>query len=204
MFEIPLPVLILQHPQEPSRKDQEVNSARILQENLKFCHVALGLSWRNLGHALKGFVGIADHAEFSKPSAWATLYLGTKKQSANDGATEPGLYFLDKKGELTDPPDEPIAGLILLDGTWAQAKTLWWRNPWLLKTRRIQLVPKQRSRYGNIRKEPRPECVSTAEAAAETLTFMGMDPAVEAAIVKNFIERLEEFKKNRNNANKGS
>lgn len=195
MFEIPLPVLILQHPQEPSRKDQEVSSARILQESLRFCHTATGLSWRNLGHALKGFEGIATHEELQKPSMWATLYLGTKKQGADAAEMEPGIYFLDKKGELIDPPDAPIGGLILLDGTWAQAKTMWWRNPWLLKTRRIQLVPKSRSRYGNIRKEPRPECVSTAEAAAETLTFMGMDPAIEAEIIRKFVERLEEFKR---------
>ncbi|MBS1958382.1 MAG: DTW domain-containing protein [Bdellovibrionales bacterium] len=195
MFEIPLPILVLQHPQEPSRKDKEVSSAQILQENLKFCHTAVGLSWRNLSAALNKFEGIAGNEEFARPSLWATLYLGTKKQSQHDSATEPGIYFLDKKGELADPPEDPIGGLILLDGTWAQAKTMWWRNPWLLKTRRIHLVPKQKSRYGSIRKEPRPECVSTVEAAAETLTFIGIEPEVEQKLIADFAAKLAVFRK---------
>jgi len=197
MIDLPLPILILQHPQEPSRKDNQVSSARILEETLNPCHVAVGLSWRNLEQALKNFDAISGVEELKKPSLWATLYLGTKKQSQHEEAMESGLYYLDKKGNPREPDDAPIGGLILLDGTWAQAKTMWWRNAWLLKTKRIHLVPKTKSLYGNIRKEPRPECVSTLEAAAETLSFMGIDPSVESTLKVNFSKQLEEYKKNR-------
>jgi len=193
MIDLPIPILVLQHPQEPSRKDRQVSSARILTEQVRPCHVAVGLSWRNLGQALKNFDAIRDIEELQTPSTWATLYLGTKKQKA---AEEPGLYFLDKKGAPREPREDeaPIGGLILLDGTWAQAKTMWWRNAWLLKTRRIHLIPKQRSLYGNIRKEPRPECVSTLEAAAETLGFLEVDPLVESTLKAAFNQQLKLYK----------
>jgi hypothetical protein len=194
MIEIPLPILILQHPQEPSRLDKDASSAQVLCSALRYSFCAVGLSWRNLGHALKKFESIQGFPDLAHPSTWATLYLGTKAHSQHEAAAEPGLYFLNKKGEFTQPSGIPIGGLILLDGTWAQAKTLWWRNPWLLKTQRIHLVPKQKSRYGNIRKEPRPECVSTLEAAAETLTFMGIDPAVEAELIHQFEQKLKVFR----------
>ena len=194
MIDLPLPILVLQHPQEPSRKDNQVSSAQILEELLNPCHVAVGLSWRNLPGVLKKFSAISGIEEFEKPSLWATLYLGTKKQSQHDEEMESGLYFLDKKGEPREPDHSPIGGLILLDGTWAQAKTMWWRNAWLLKTKRIHLVPKQKSLYGNIRKEPRPECVSTLEAAAETLSFMGIDPNVEKMLKEEFSKRLVQYK----------
>ena len=32
-----------------------------------------------------------------------------------------------------------VKGIVVFDGTWAQAKTLWWRNAWVLKARRLVL-----------------------------------------------------------------
>jgi len=196
MFKIPLPVLILQHPQEPSRKDQEVSSAKIIQSHLEPSFVKVGLSWKNLPHALKGWQDIESIEELQKPASWYTLYLGTKKNADIDPGTLPGIYFLDKKGEPMEAPENPsLGGLILLDGTWAQAKTLWWRNAWLTKTQRIFIVPKSRSLYGTIRKEPRPECVSTLEAVAETLQFLGLDSEIEDRLKQEFSERLKAFRK---------
>jgi hypothetical protein len=206
MIELPLPILVLQHPQEPSRKDNQVSSAKILTENLFPCHIAVGLSWRNLEQALKGFSGSSVNLEsedelildpeLKKPGLWATLYLGTQKQNAGGEAQEPGLYFLDKKGNPREvkESDSAIGGLILLDGTWAQAKTMWWRNAWLLKTKRVHLIPKSKSLYGSVRKEPRPECVSTLEAAAETLSFLGIPDSVEKTLKTAFSAKLKKFK----------
>jgi hypothetical protein len=184
---LPIPLLVLQHPQEPSRKDNAVSSVRLLEENLFPVQVNVGLSWKNLEAALRKFEAIQGHEEFRKPSNWGTLYLGTQKQGEARIGTDPGLYFMDGK-------EESICGLILLDGTWAQAKTLWWRNAWLLKTRRMHLIPKQKSLYGNLRKEPRPECVSTLEAAAESLSFLGVDSSVEDTLKEKFSEQLKAYK----------
>lgn len=197
MIELPIPTLVLQHPQEPSRKDNAVSSVKIMKEQIVPFHVAVGLSWKNLTHALKGFDALPPEPDYLKPAHWVTLYLGTKTQSQHDNTLtqSSGIYFLDKKGNLKEPSETPIHGIILLDGTWAQAKTMWWRNAWLLKTQRIFLVPKEKSKYGTIRKEPRPECVSTLEAAAECYSFFGFDPNAETTLKAEFQKLLLTEKK---------
>ena len=79
-----------------------------------------------------------------------------------------------------------IEGIVLLDGTWSQAKALWWRNAWMLKCRRLVLQPPHLSLYGNLRKEPRRESVSTIEAAAYTLAALENDPALVEKILPPF------------------
>jgi len=78
---------------------------------------------------------------------------------------------------------------VLLDGTWKEAKTLWWRNPWLLKLRRLVLNPQHPSRYGRIRREPRREALSTLEAAALLLKHLDGGPEIEAALL-SALDRL--------------
>jgi DTW domain-containing protein YfiP len=191
VHKIPVPVLILQHPQEPSRKDHEKSSAGLIEANIDPSLIVTGLSWRNLESILKRwkhplFQDPENFEHLKHPKNWWTLYLGTKTHTEAK-MTEPGIYFLSKKGELAEAPKSAeVSGIILLDGTWAQAKTLWWRNAWLLKTQRIALQPKTKSLYGNIRREPRPECVSTLEALAEVLSFMGVDPKVEDSLKEKF------------------
>jgi len=68
---------------------------------------------------------------------------------------------------------------VLLDGTWSQAKTLWWRNPWLLRLHRLVLNPPLPSRLGKFRREPRRDAVSTIEAAA--LALRHLEPRPDAA-----------------------
>ena len=80
---------------------------------------------------------------------------------------------------------------MLLDGSWAQAKALWWRNPWLLKLRRIVLQPHRPSRYGALRREPRREALSTLEAAALTLAELAGDPAIETTLLERFETLLQ-------------
>jgi hypothetical protein len=198
MYEIPLPVLILQHPQEPSRSDRQISSARLIQEHVHPSFIKTGLSWKSLTHALSGWKEIEEIEELKQPGLWHTLYLGTRKKSYAD-PTRPGIYYLNKKGEVTEPRESPVmGGLILLDGTWSQAKTLWWRNAWLTKTQRIFIVPEEKSLYGNLRKEPRPECVSTLEALAETLNFLGFDQTMGAGLKEHFSAELKKFRMGKN------
>jgi len=56
---------------------------------------------------------------------------------------------------------------VLLDGTWSQAKALWWRNAWMLKCQRVILGPSRPSRYGQLRREPRRDGLSTIEAGGD-------------------------------------
>ena len=79
---------------------------------------------------------------------------------------------------------QPIGGLIVLDGSWSQAKALWWRNPWLLKFNRLVLHPTQPSIYGRLRREPRKEWVSTLEATAHALVGLGEDESVRTELLR--------------------
>ena len=162
-----LHVLILQHPQEP---DKELGSARIAHRALENSTLRIGLSWPNLSKAL------------GRPAVhgnWGVLYLGGKAESA--------------KLKQTDFSKLPLEGIVVLDGTWAQAKTMWWRNPWLLKLKRIALNPARRSLYGSLRREPRRECLSTIESIAEALDALGEDPKVGEALRADFAELLRKF-----------
>ena len=145
-------VLILQHPQEP---DKQLGTARIANLSLENSSLKVGLSWRNLEHAL----GVP-----ANPKEWAVLYLGSAKVSAT--SLDQTLVAVDKKGvALADQATlKRLKGLVILDGTWSQAKALWWRNAWLLKLQRAVLIPPSKSLYGNLRKEPRPDSLSTIES----------------------------------------
>jgi DTW domain-containing protein YfiP len=105
------------------------------------------------------------------PSRWIVLYLGSGIKGGTPTPASP-LQFVDRKGDVTTPPSD-IEGVIVLDGTWSQAKALWWRNAWLLKLHRAILTPSRSSLYRELRKEPRRECLSTVETLAETLVALG-------------------------------
>jgi len=181
-------VLILQHPQEP---DKKLGSAHIAHLSLPNSTLKTGLSWPNLTKAL---------GRPAEAPRWAVLYLGSGIKNA-PGKVEPGLHFVDKKGELlpqdkTQEIKQGLDGLIVIDGTWSQAKALWWRNAWLLKVRRAILVPAEKSLYRELRKEPRAECLSTIETVAETLAALGEKKEVSAGL-KNLFGKLLEKERTR-------
>lgn len=71
------------------------------------------------------------------------------------------------------PLDRPI-DLIVVDGTWPQAKKLIRTNPILERLPRLGFTPRHESAY-LIRKEPAPGCVSTIEALVEVLRVLERD-----------------------------
>lgn len=157
-------VLVLQHPQE---QDALLGSAQILTASLPKAKLVVGLSWRNLAHAL------GEQAVDVR--RWAVLFPDREA---------PGDRVATRGGDLVDPAT--LEGLVVLDGTWSKAKTLWWRNPWLSKLNRMSLEPKRPSIYGRLRAEPRREYVSTLESVAAALTFCGESPEIEAALSRVF------------------
>ena len=182
-------VLILQHPQE---QDRELGTAQLLAAQLNNSKLAIGLSWRNLGAAL----GLAKGSE-PDPKRWAVLFLGTAKTLPIDAAE---IVALSRKGLAMPDQREALAGIegiIALDGSWAQAKALWWRNAWLLKCRRVILNPKFRSRYGNLRREPRLESLSTLESVALVLSVLQKQPDLMATLTAPFEEMLRRYRARR-------
>jgi len=178
--------LVLQHPQEP---DKDLGSARLAHLALPNSTLQIGLSWPNLSKALGSSV---------QPQRWTVLYLGSgiKKDEKSSQHLSPGLHFVTRQGalDLRPPKNNEIEGLIVLDGTWSQAKALWWRNAWLLKAKRVILVPSQKSLYKELRREPRGECLSTIESISESLVSLG-EPSSTGQELRNLFSLLLEKKR---------
>jgi tRNA-uridine aminocarboxypropyltransferase len=178
-------VLILQHPQE---QDRALGTARLTARHFRNAVVKIGLSWPSLSKAL----GRPVH----DPSRWAVLYLGSAKVADLD--TDAEIVAIGRKGEI-EPGQRAILngieGVVLLDGTWSQAKALWWRNAWMLKCQRVILGPKTPSRYGPLRKEPRRDGLSTIEAAGMLLGAIEKRPDIEAALNASFERMLARYRK---------
>ena len=157
-------VIILQHPQEQYK---ELNSAWLTNVMLKNSDVRVGLSWN-------GFKSVAE--ESAMPSQWGILFLDSK-----GNASDPPVAILDrKKQRITDSGF--LKGIIALDGSWKQAKTLWWRNPWFLKLNRISLNPA----HASLRAQTREGGLSTIEAIAFALDNLGEDKKIGESLRENF------------------
>ena len=177
-------MLVLQHPQE--RSEPRATAAAMVAA-LRRARLVVGLSWPNLTRAL---------GRRGRPAALgrALSRLGAARSPSQPRNPAPpperqperpsrgAIIALDRDGNPLPGADRVLRGLegiVLLDGTWSQAKTLWWRNPWLLKLQRLVLNPPDPARLGRLRREPRPEALSTLEAAS--LVLRHVEPGPEAA-----------------------
>jgi DTW domain-containing protein YfiP len=177
-------LLILQHPQE---QDRALGTARLTALHFKNAVLKIGLSWPSLSKAL----GRPVH----DPSRWAVLYLGSAKVA--DLETDREVVAINRKGEVEDNQRgllKDIEGIVLLDGTWSQAKALWWRNAWMLKCQRVILGPARPSLYGKLRKEPRRDGLSTIEAAAMLLASLERRPDIAEALNGSFERMLAQYR----------
>jgi DTW domain-containing protein YfiP len=164
-------VLILQHPQE---QDHLLGTAQLATTYLTNATLRIGLSWPSLAKAL---------GRPADPKRWAILHLGSARPADLPRGRE--IVALDRRGHPVKDQDTALAqieGVVLFDGTWSQAKTLWWRNPWVLKAQRIVLNPRTPSLYGKLRREPRREGLSTIEAAGLILAGLEGRPEIETTL----------------------
>jgi len=177
-------LLILQHPQE---QDRALGTARLTAMHFANAVLKIGLSWPSLSRALGR--PVAD------PSRWAVLYLGSAKVADPDSRSE--IVAINRKGEIEDNQRailRDIEGIVLLDGTWSQAKALWWRNAWMLKCQRVILGPSRPSRYGKLRREPRRDGLSTIEAAAMLISSLEKRPDIAETLHASFERMLTKFR----------
>jgi DTW domain-containing protein len=173
-------VLILQHPQE---QDRTLGTARLTALSLRDSTLKIGLSWPSLTKILGRNVD---------PHRWTVLHLGSVKAASL--APDREIVFVTRKGDLERNQDglmRDIEGIVVLDGTWSQAKALWWRNAWMLKCRRVVLGPRHPSRYGRLRREPRRDGLSTIEATAMLLARLEHRPEIEETLAASFVRMLD-------------
>lgn len=164
-------VLVLQHPRE---KKEQLATASITVAMLRRSALVVGLSWGNLAHAL---------GRAADPRRWAVLHLGSVRPRTFGLGRD--VVAVDRHGELLADQEaalNDLDGFVLLDGSWSEAKALWWRNPWLLKLRRLVLDPPRPSHYNRIRREPRREALSTIEAAGVLLSRIENRPEIASAM----------------------
>ena len=175
-------MLVLQHPQE---RREPLATAAAAVGLLRRARLVAGLSWPNLERAL---------GQQADPRRWGVLYLGSARPKAL--AREREIILLGRDGEPVADP-QPILkrldGIVLLDGSWKEAKTLWWRNPWLLKLHRLVVNPPTPARLGRLRREPRREALSTLEAAALVLGHLEAAPTAADALLTS-LDRLMDVK----------
>jgi DTW domain-containing protein YfiP len=167
-FDNRLAVVILQHPQEQLKA---LNSARLAHLLLKNSRIFVGLSWPN-------FKKVAGERE--QPSQWGVLYL---KPELHAGAA-PFSIVNRKKQPVSDASF--LRGIVAIDGSWKQAKTLWWRNPWLLRLNRISLNPG----HPSLRPQVKSEGLSTIEAIAFALECLGENAGIPAELRNKYGELI--------------
>ncbi|MBP7253953.1 MAG: DTW domain-containing protein [Alphaproteobacteria bacterium] len=173
-------VLVLRHPQE---QDKILGTARLLTQQLDNSLLKTGLSWASLSQVL---------GRPTEAKKWGVLFLGSAKtaeplpRQVLTALTTKGMVAIDQTERL-----QSLEGIILLDGTWQQAKALWWRNAWLLKCQRLVLQPPRRSLYGKLRREPRAESVATLEAAAFALAALEPEHEWERQLLPAFQTLLQ-------------
>jgi tRNA-uridine aminocarboxypropyltransferase len=140
-------VVILQHPRE---RDMPIGTARMAMLCLPQAELHVGMRWDE--HAgLRTALG-----DPRRPPI--LLYPG------------PGARDI-----LHEPPPGPVT-LVVVDGTWSQAKALVRDNPILAALPRYAFTTPELSHY-RIRREPRAEYVSTIEALMHVLGVLEGDPA---------------------------
>jgi len=160
-------ILILQHPQEQYKT---LNSAMLTHKALQNSVLRVGLSWRNFSHAL---------GEQADPKQWGVLFL----KAGISGASVVQVSDPKKRPLQTVPS---LKGLVVIDGSWKQAKAMWWRNPWLLKLNRIALNP----HHPSLRTQVKPEGLSTIESVALALEIFHEDASLCAQLKKYYNELI--------------
>jgi DTW domain-containing protein len=169
-FENRIRIVILQHPQEQYKA---LNSARLAHLLLKNSRIFVGLSWRN-------FKKIAGSEEM--PSQWGVLLLKPDQSMGN----WPVSVINRQKKPVGNTSF--LRGIVVLDGSWKQAKTLWWRNPWLLKLNRIRL----NQDHPSLRQQVKKEGLSTIEAIAFALEHLGDRPEIPQELRGKYRELIIE------------
>lgn len=97
--------------------------------------------------------------------------------------------------DISEAPPE-LRCLLVLDGTWSEAKKILSRSPSLQKIPQYRFTPERPSNY-RIRKQPKSEGVSTIEAISYSLKALGAEEQCWKALLNAFdlmVERQLAFK----------
>ncbi len=137
----------------------------------------------------KTAIGTARMAHLSLPNS--ELHLGVSfldHPRVRALAAEEGTALLFPGEGAVDPAtlrDRPPRTVIVVDGTWQQARKVLKENPFLLDLPRLGFTPERPSNY-RIRAEPTEACVSTIEAVVHLLGALEGAPERFRPILRAF------------------
>ena len=96
-----------------------------------------------------------------------------------------GILFPSPKArELRDAPED-LETLVILDGTWREAKKMLYLSPILHEFPHYAFVPEAPSNY-RIRKEPEEDFISSIEATVAALRILERDPGKYSELLELF------------------
>ena len=101
--------------------------------------------------------------------------------------------------DLSEAPSD-LETLVIIDGTWREAKKIIYLSPSLLEFPHFAFVPEKPSNY-RIRKEPKDEYISTIEATVTSLRILDGDPAKYQELLDLFdrmVDRQVDFQRMNN------
>ncbi len=139
-------------------------------------------------------IGTARMAHLSLPNS--ELHLGVcfeEHQRVRELAAEPGTALLFPGEGALDPAalrGRPPTTVIVVDGTWSQARKVIKKNPFLQALPRLAFRPDRPSNY-RIRAEPSAECVSTIEALVHLLGALEGAPERYRPILEAFDRMID-------------
>ena len=123
-------------------------------------------------------IGTARFVELGLERSQVVLAQRSERDLVKEIALPPGTGLLFPRADSRDletlPAGERPSGLVVLDGTWPHARSLYKRNHWLHALPHYRLSPDAPSRY-RIRKEPSEDYVSTLESVVLALRILEPD-----------------------------
>jgi DTW domain-containing protein YfiP len=88
-------------------------------------------------------------------------------------------------------PDGPPTTLVVLDGTWIQARKMLERSERLQRLTRVAFIPDAPGAY-RIRREPAAHCLATVEAVVQVLGRLENNPARFTPLLRAFEQMVEQ------------
>ncbi len=153
-------MVFLQHPRE----------GKVAIGTARMAHLALPNSELHQGVDFSGHARVRELAD--QPAGTAVLFPG-------EGARD-----------VRELSPEELQTLVVIDGTWTNARKVLARNPLLQKLPRVAFTPSRPGNY-RIRAEPAEHCVSTIEAVVEVLGILERAPGRFTPMLKAFDQMVD-------------
>lgn len=138
-------------------------------------------------------IGTARIARLALPNSELRVGVDFSQDKIVTEAVKQNAYLLFPSKtaiDLHEVKQETPITLVVVDGTWWQARSLWKRNPMLAALPHVRFTPNAPSNY-RIRHEPADHCVATIEALAHVLGTLEGDSKKFEALLPPFHAMVE-------------